>query len=163
MKPEHVLVVVDDTETSKRAVRYAGRILAGCHHIDIHLAFITTSLPPELLESGGSESPEQEERLNAELHERQRRWIAVAEKTPEAILDDARDLLRGAGVDDGRVSTCVSSPLDARSEADEILLLARDEQCQTVVVGYRPSKGEEKKLVQGLIQGSEGRAIWIVD
>ena len=49
-------------------------------------------------------------------------------------------------MDAQRIVTCVSSPLDARTEADEILLLARDEGCGTVVVGHQPTDGERTKL-----------------
>ena len=67
LRTEDVLVVVDGSDASNRAVGYAGQILPECDDIEIHLVFIATNLPPALLEFGGSESPEQEERLDAEL------------------------------------------------------------------------------------------------
>jgi len=163
MKLENVLVVVSETDASHRAVEYIGRILGNSSNVDIHLVFFGTNLPPELLEFGGSETPETEERLDNELHERQRRWIAVADEGPEAVLDGARDLLRRSGVEASRISTCVSSPLDHRTDADEILLLAQDEQCDTVVVGQGPSDERGRKLAQSLMRRADGHAIWIVN
>jgi len=157
-----VLVVVDDSESSQLAVTYTGRMLAGCGGVDIHLVCIAPRVPARLLEFGGSEVPEKEERLDAELHRRQIRWMDLAEQGPEALLDAAGDLLRREGVDANRISTCVSSPLDLRADADEILLLARDEACQTIVVGHHLSNDDGEKLAHALIRRSEGHTIWAV-
>jgi nucleotide-binding universal stress UspA family protein len=86
----------------------------------------------------------------------------LAEQGPEALLDAAGDLLRGEGVDADRISTCVSSPLDLRADADEILLLARDEACRTIVVGHYLSNDHGEKLAHSLIRRSEGHTIWAV-
>jgi len=161
-KRDGVLVVVDDSESSELAVTYTGRMLAGCGGVDIHLVCIAPRVPARLLEFGGAEVPEKEERLDAELHRRQLRWMDLAEQGPEALLDAAGDLLRREGVDANRISTCVSSPLDLRADADEILLLARDEACQTIVVGHHLSNDDGEKLAHALIRRSEGHAIWAV-
>ena len=159
---DDVLVVVDDTESSRLAVRYTGRMLAGCTGIGIHLVCIAPRIPARLLEFGGSEVPDKERRLDAELHRRQDRWIDSAERTPDALLDAASEVLRQAGVGADRISTCVSSPLDLRADADEILLLARDEACQTIVVGHHVANEDGEKLAHALIR-SAGHTIWAVD
>jgi len=157
-----VLVVVDDSESSQLAVTYTGRMLAGCGSVDIHLVCIAPRVPARLLEFGGAEVPEKEERLDAELHRGQLRWMDLAEQGPEALLDAAGDLLRREGVDANRISTSVSSPLDLRADADEILLLAQDEACQTIVVGHHVSNDDGEKLAHALIRRSEGHTIWAV-
>jgi hypothetical protein len=47
----NVLVVVDATEPSRRALQYVGRVLADRDRVDYHLAYIAPHLPPALLES----------------------------------------------------------------------------------------------------------------
>jgi nucleotide-binding universal stress UspA family protein len=162
LKRDDVLVVVDDTESSKLAVSYTGRMLAGCADTYIHLVCIAARIPARLLEFGGSERPDKEERLDAELHRRQLRWTDLAEQTPDAILDAAADVLRRAGVEPDRISTSISSPLDLRADAEEILLLAHDEGCQTIVVGHHLSNDDGEKLANALIR-SPGHTIWAVD
>ena len=81
--------------------------------------------------------PEREEQIEADLRSAQQGWIAVADTKPDAILRSARATLKRAGVAARRIHSSVSSPLDVRTAADEVLLLAREQQCGTVVVGHR--------------------------
>ena len=119
-----LLVVVDGTEASTRVLEYVGRILTRRDQVDVHLAYIASRVPAALLESGGSELPEREEQLEADLRSEQRRWIAAVDTTPDRILRAAHAVLQRAGVTAARIHSCVSSPLDIRTVADEVLLLA---------------------------------------
>jgi nucleotide-binding universal stress UspA family protein len=159
---DNVLVVVDDTESSRNAVSYTGRMLAGCAGARIHLVCLAPRIPAGLLETGGSEKAQREERLDAELHRRQLGWMDLAEQTPDALLDAAADVLLRAGVEESRISTSISSPLDLRADAEEILLLAQDEGCQTIVVGHHLSDEDGRKLAPALMR-SPGHTIWAVD
>ena len=162
-----VLVVVDDTEASRRALQYVGRILARRESVDCHLAYIASGLPPELLESGGSELPEREERIESNLRLAQRRWTAAIDKKAERVLRAARTMLQRAGLAADGIHTCVSSPLDARSTVDEVLLLARDEDCQTVAVGHRAHTWFRElvggHLAEQLVRMAKGLAVWVID
>jgi len=161
-----VLVVVDATEASTRALQYIGMILTRHDRVDVHLAYIASRLPAELLESGGSELPEREEQLEADLRSAQRRWI-VADTKPDRILRAAHAALQRAGVTAARIHSCVSSPLDARTVADEVVLLARERQCRTVVVGhsahswFRGLGGGH--LAEQLVRSAKGFAVWVID
>src|SRR5262249_44837581 len=130
--------------------------------VRIHLVSIAPRIPAGLLEFGGSERPQKEERLDAELHRGQRRWTDRAEQKPDALLDAAADALRRAGIEEHRTSASVSSPLDLRADAEEILLLARDEACQTIIVGRHLADEDGGKLARALIR-SPGHTIWAVD
>ena len=163
----NVLVVVDGTDASQRALQYVGRMLAGRHAVDCHLAYIASNLPAELLESGGSELPEREEQIEANLRSEQRRWTAVIDKKATRVLRAASTLLQRAGVTAARIHTCVSSPLDARRTVDEVLLLARDEDCRTVVVGHRAHTWFRGlgggHLAEQLVRSAKGLAVWVID
>jgi nucleotide-binding universal stress UspA family protein len=162
-----LLVVVDASDASKRVLQYLGRILARRNRVEVHLAYIWPRVPAGLLESGGSELPEREEEIEADLRSAQRRWMAVNDRKPERILRGAREALQRAGVSAARIHSCVSSPLDARTPADEVLVLAQDQQCCTVVVGhsahtwFRGLGGSH--LADQLVRNAEGFAVWVVD
>lgn len=162
-----LLVVVDATEASRRILHYVGKMLARHARVDVHLAYIASRLPAELLETGGSELPEREQQLEADLRSAQRRWIVIAARKPDRILRAAHAALQRAGVIAARIHSCVSSPLDARTAADEVLLLARERQCRTVVVGhsahawFRGLGGGH--LAEQLVRSANGFAVWVID
>jgi nucleotide-binding universal stress UspA family protein len=162
-----LLVVVDATEASTRVLRYVGRLAAGRGGLGLHLAYIASHLPPELLEFGGSESPEREERLESNLRRQQRGWMAVADRKARRILRAAQATLQRTGVTAARIHACVSSPLDARKAVDEVLLLARDQQCGTVVVGHRAHSWLRGlgggDLADQLVRRAKGYAVWVID
>lgn len=161
-----LLVIVDGTEASKRAVRYVGHLVAGRGNVEIHLARIAARMPSGLLESGGSEVPEREERIEAGLRLDQRRFTAGGERGAERILLLAREALKRAGVSAERIHTCMSSPLDVRAVVDEVLLLAHDERCRTIVVGHRAHTWFRGlgggHLAEQLVRKAEGYAVWVI-
>lgn len=162
-----LLVVVDASDESKRVLQYLGRILARPDRVEFLLACIAPRLPAELLESGGSETSEREEEVESALRSAQSRWIAVSDRQPERILTNARATLQRAGVTAARIHSCVSSPLDVRTVAEEVLLLARDELCRTVVVGHRAHSWFRGlgagHLAEQLVRSAKGFAVWVID
>jgi hypothetical protein len=59
---KYMLIAVDDSEAPYRAVTYVGSIISGCEGFRVCLLHALPPLPRELLEFGGSEDPQQEER-----------------------------------------------------------------------------------------------------
>jgi nucleotide-binding universal stress UspA family protein len=163
----NVLVVVDASEASTRVLNYIARILPHRSRVAVHLAYIAPRVPAEFLESGGSEVAEREEQIEAGLRSAQQEWIAAADTQPDAILRAARTALKRAGVPARRIHSCVSSPLDVRTAADEVLLLAHDEHCGTVVVGHRAHSWFRGlgggHLAEQLVRSAKGFAVWVID
>jgi nucleotide-binding universal stress UspA family protein len=161
-----LLVVVDATEASQRVLRYVGDLANACDGPEFHLAYIAPHPPPEFLETGGSEVPDREERLESTLRRQQRGWMAVADRKAWRILRDAQSKLQHAGMAATRIHAHVSSPLDARKAADEVLLLARDQQCATVIVGrsahswFRRLGGGD--LAERILRRAKGYAVWVI-
>jgi nucleotide-binding universal stress UspA family protein len=162
-----LLVVVDAAEASTRVLRYVGRLAAGCDGPELHLAYIAARLPPELLETGDAALPEREERLESNLRRKQRGWMAVADRKDWRVLRAAKATLQRAGVAAPRIFAYVSSPLDARRAADEVLVLARDHRCGTVVVGHRAHSWLRGlgggHLADQLVRRAKGYAVWVID
>jgi nucleotide-binding universal stress UspA family protein len=162
-----LLIVIDASDASKRVLRYIGRILGRRDRVEFHLAYVTPHMPAEFLESGGSELPEREQEIESELRAEQNRWMAVNDTAADRVLRKARTALLRAGATADRVHSCASSPLDARTVADEVLVLARDQKCGTVVVGHRAHtwfRGlGQSHLAEQLVRRAEGYAVWVVD
>jgi nucleotide-binding universal stress UspA family protein len=161
-----LLVVVDATEASTRVLRYVGRLAAGSDGFELHLAYLASHLPPELLETGGSALPEREEQLESKLRRKQRGWMAVADRKDWRVLRAAEATLQQAGVAAPRIFAYVSSPLDARRAADEVLVLARDHRCGTVVAGHRAHSWLRGlgggDLADQLVRRAKGYAVWVI-
>jgi nucleotide-binding universal stress UspA family protein len=161
-----LLVVADATEASKRALQYVGRLAAGCDGLELHLAYISSHPPPGLLETGGSELPEREQRLGSNLRSQRRRWMAVTDAKNWQVLRAAKATLERTGVAAPRISAYVSSPLDARKAVDEVLLLAREQRCGTVVVGHRAHSWLRGlgggDLADQLVRRAKGYAVWVI-
>ena len=58
-----ILVAVDDSEHSGRALRYVGTLLRDTRDVRVTLFHVLKPMPRELLEHGGSEDPRVEVRL----------------------------------------------------------------------------------------------------
>jgi nucleotide-binding universal stress UspA family protein len=80
------------------------------------------------------------------------------------MLTVARD--QQAGVAAPRIFAYVFSPLDARRAADEVLVLARDHRCGTVVVGHRAHSWLRGlgggDLADQLVRRAKGYAVWVI-
>src|SRR5215469_5695930 len=137
-RPFRLLAVVDDSEATKRMLAYVTRFLirAGAdERIFVCLGYILPTMPARLLEFGGSENPGAEKRLTETLKKRQGEWTTAAEAIPDRCLAKARSHLQRAGVAASMIDICMTSPLDQRSPVDEVMLLAREQECGTIVLG----------------------------
>jgi nucleotide-binding universal stress UspA family protein len=162
-----LLIVLDASEASRRVLQYIGQMFGGRDRIEFDLAYIAPRMPAEFLESGGSELPERELEIESDLRAQQNRWMAINDTKPDRILSRARATLLRAGATAGRIHSCISSPLDARTVADEVLVLARDQQCRTIVVGHRAHSWFRGlgggHLAEQLVRSAKGYAVWVVD
>ena len=169
MHNHRLLVVVDESFSSKNAVGYLARVLASRRGFQVCLAHFLPPLPSELLEFGGAEDPEKERKLDARLKTEQQQWIAVARKEAQPALNWACTKLRSAGLSASSLTTQFSDPFRGQnSTSEELLELARTNKCRTIVVGrqslswLRRLTGE-KDLAEKLVQQGKGLTLWIVE
>ena len=164
-----LLVVVDESSSSKQAVEYLAKALSSRRGFQVCLAHFLSPLPSELLEFGGAEDPDQERQLDAQLKTEQQQWIAAARKEAQPSLKWACTTLRRAGLPASSLTTHFSDPFREQNTAsDEILALARTNKCRTIVVGRqslpwlsRFTAG--KDLAEKLVQQGKGFTLWIVE
>ena len=160
-------MLVDEDDASKRVLRYVARLASGGSPVEIRLAHLVPRLPPALLETGGAEQPEREERIEAELRAEQQASSAASRRAANRVLRAARLALERAGVRGDRIRTCLSSPLDDGSTVDTVLSLAHHAGCRTIVIGHR-AHGRLQGLAGGhlaeqLIRKADGQAVWVID
>jgi nucleotide-binding universal stress UspA family protein len=159
-----ILLAVDESENSSRAVRYVGSLLRRAPEVSVTLFHVLKPLPRELLEHGGSENPAAEGRLSRQLHDDQEAWYKKEREKECPILTTARGILEKSGFDVTRVSLKFGHEEDV---ARNILEEARNGQYETIVVG-RHGSSRAKRIFGGgvtddLLRDAKGFAIWIIE
>jgi hypothetical protein len=164
---KNMLIAVDDSEASYRAVAYVGSIIGGRQDFRVCLLHASPPLPRELLEFGGSSDPQQEEREEARIHAEQARWIEAVTQAAEPVFTRARDILQEAHVPADVVETQIMDTVNTQDTVLDILEAARTRHCGTVVVG-RESLHGLKALVTShvgdtLIRQAHDLTVWVVE
>jgi nucleotide-binding universal stress UspA family protein len=164
--PENLMLIVDESPATRRAVEYITRLL-GCHRgVHVYLLHLLPPLPAELLEFGGAEDPRQEQRLQSELHREQQAWIASVIDPARPVIDEAVASLRSAGLFTYEIELAHSDPLDDRDPTISLLKQAREKHCQTIVVGNQTHPWFRKltgsPLTEYLLHHAKDIALWIV-
>jgi nucleotide-binding universal stress UspA family protein len=159
MKNTKLLVVVDESRATKRALEYVAQVASRRRDFRVCLAHALPSPPPELVEFRGAEK--------ARLRAYERRWISVVEMTEQRALDRANAVLRRGGCADGTIEAHYCYLVDASRTTQEILRLARSRKCDTVVIG-RKSLSWLGELIHGdpaeeLVRQGKGFTIWVVE
>jgi nucleotide-binding universal stress UspA family protein len=98
-----ILVAVDESENSHRAVQYVGSLLRETSHTAVTLFHVLKPMPRVLLEHGGSENPTAEAHLSTQLRQEQEAWIRQERESECPVLIRAYELLTESGFDTRRV------------------------------------------------------------
>ena len=150
VRDKHLLVAVDESESSKRAVLYVADFLGGLPGFTVTLCSIIPAPEPDFFD--------QEEQEFA--------WIKEKKAQAGKLLEDYRQVLIQAGFpeDKVRIRSFVNN---GKSFADAILRLRCDHTCCTVVVGrHHKSKTEEflfGSTSSRLIHEAKNCAVWVVE
>jgi len=159
-----ILVAVDESENSHRAVQYVGALLRRTPDVAVTLFHVLKPMPRGLLEHGGSENPVAEARLSEQLRKDQDAWIRREAESECPFLISAAQTLTQSGFDPSRVALRIGHE---ENIARNILEEARSGNHDTIVVG-RHGTSRIKRLFGGgvtdtLLQDAKGFAIWIVE
>ncbi len=144
-----ILIAVDDTPTSCKAVRYAANIIGRLEEARIHLLHIYPEPPPDHYTRGRSLDDYRREQ----------------EQESERIFADAVQTLAGAGIGE-EVITSECRMAEHRTISQAILAVQAEGNYGTVVVGKRGvSKAEEflfGSISNALLHHGRDIAIWVV-
>ena len=163
---DKILIAVDETDASLKAVRYVARLLGGRKDLHVRLFHVLPSIPPELLEYGGAENPRKEQQLSTELHSAQADWIDQAKRSANASLESALVVLIDHGLLSEHISTEFSSSIHKPDVAREVLEAAGKWDCGTIVTGRHclPWTQEifHRHVGEELVHRAKGFAVWVV-
>jgi nucleotide-binding universal stress UspA family protein len=159
-----ILLAVDESENSHRAIEYVGSLLYRTPEIAVTLFHVLKPMPRELLEHGGSENPTAEAQLGQQLRNEQDAWIRKEEESESHVLKKACDTLTQFGFDRSQLALKIGHEDDI---AGNILEEARNGKHETIVVG-RHGTSRVKRLFGGgvtdqLLRNAKGFAIWVVE
>lgn len=159
-----ILLAVDESENSHRAVKYVGSLLRRTPDTAVTLFHVLKPMPRELLEHGGSENPTAEAQLGQQLRKEQEVWIRREGESESHVLNKAYETLTQSGFDKSQVALKIGHEDDI---AQNILEEARNGNHETIVVG-RHGTSRVKRLFGGgvtdqLLRDAKGFAIWVVE
>ncbi|HWP58290.1 MAG TPA: universal stress protein [Candidatus Acidoferrales bacterium] len=132
---QRVLVAIDDSQASWKALDYVAARVRGTKNPRIHLFHAVGPVPPGLREFGGAENPQTEEALERNLEERQNRWAQKAIEKAEPLLDRARQRIGAAGIKQEAIYWHLLILRRSQDLVDEILKAAEENHCSQIVVG----------------------------
>lgn len=162
----HILIAVDDSEASERAVAYVGDLIGSRQGYRIRLLHVLPPLPPALLEVGGSENPAVEQQEETSIHGQQSTWLAQAENLAQPALQRARSLLRQANVAARSIETEFVVSINGEAIVTDILEAAKSSQCGTIVVGRESFHGLQALFAHHvgdeLVAKGHDVTIWVV-
>jgi nucleotide-binding universal stress UspA family protein len=159
----NILIAVDDSGATDRALTYVASIIGTHRHFRAHLVHVAPILP-KLLEFGGNENGQLEENREAEIAEARARYL---EDLVQSAFAKARAILQHPGVAVGAVKTHVVSTISGEDVIRNLLEVAQTNTCDTIVVG-RQSHSWLRELVQHhladeLIRKAAGFTMWVVE
>jgi nucleotide-binding universal stress UspA family protein len=159
MKNTRLLIVVDESPATRKALQYVSQMAAGRPNVGVCLAHALPSPPPELVEFRGAEK--------ARLRAYKSRWISADAKTEQRALERANAILRRGGLARGAIEAHYCYLVDGSRATQEILKLAQMRKCDTVVIG-RKSLSWLGELIHGdpaeeLVRKAKGFTIWVVE
>lgn len=162
-----LLLVVDDTPASERALAYVSDVLQGRHGFRVILTCLLPPMPAQLLEFGGAENPDVEGELEQELRHEQQRFISWAKEEARGMMSRMKAKFRSAGVASNSILTRFSDPLYQQGAPEELLEMARRYRCRTIVLGHQAHSWfreiVQSDLTEHLIRRGEGITFWIVE
>ena len=161
-----LLVVVDNSLASMRAVAYVAQILGGRRGFRVCLAHTLPSPPARMMEFGSAEGPQKEKWLEARLRASRHLWESAARRKASGSLELAYADLRRAGFASGEIEVHFCYPSDRKNAPKEILTLARERVCHTIVVGRRSLSWLREFLqtnpADELVRLGNGFTTWVV-
>ncbi len=162
-----LLLLVDESAASKRMVGYVAGIIGRRRNFHLHLLHLMPRMPVQLLETGGADTPEREEEVNAELHRQQEQWIASKRTAARPMLDELIAIMRKSGVSRRSIEIEFTDPYEAATLDRAVLGLAAERGYHTIALGhdshswFREMTGGH--LTEHLLRRARGMTLWVVE
>ncbi len=166
-RKKRILVAVDGSKDSMRAVNYVANIIEGKRDFSVCLLHVVGPIPPELTEFGGAEDPRSEEELEKELENKRIQWIERSKTRALPWLKKAKSIFRKSRLPAKSIETEFWIDSNREGLMADIMEAGRVKKCNTVVVG-RKSFSWLKEIFQHhvadeLVRHAHNLAIWVVE
>ena len=165
-KSTHLLLLADESHASKRMADYIAAIIGRHRNFHLHLLYLMPRMPVQLLESGGGNTPKQEEEVNAELHRQQEEWINSRKAAAQSTLNQLVAIMRKGGVSRRAIDVEFSDPNEAAILDRVIPGLAAERGCHTIVIGHESHSWFREMtaghLAEHLLRHTRATAVWVV-
>jgi hypothetical protein len=159
MKNTKLLVVVDESPATAKALRYVAEMAAGRPNFRICLAHSLPPPPRQLTEIRGAEK--------GRLRAYRSRWISADDKTEQRALDRANEILMKGGIEARAIKAHYCYLVDGTRATRDILALALAQKCDTVVIGRRSLSWLGNLIntdpAEELVRRGKGFTIWVVE
>lgn len=147
----HILIAIDDSDTSRRAVLYVADFLGGSPGFRVTLFHVAQLPQEEFFGSPGERDA----------------FRAAREAEGRALLGRCRDMLVQGGFPEEKVGTALLAS-DAEPVAEVILREQQRLGSCTVVVGRRGDRNRQADLLfgsvsSGIVRRARGCSVWIVE
>ena len=160
---KNILIAVDDSDESARALHYVGALLRDIQDVNVTLFHVLNPMPRELMEHGGSENPETENHLGEQLRKDQEEWLRTEGAIEYPILVTAMERLGQTGFPLDHVTLKLGHERDI---ADSIMDEARAGGYGTVVVTRHGPTGTKRlfssRITDRLVRDLSGVALWVL-
>ncbi len=167
MEKQKLLVALDQYSISTELCKYLGKIISGKQDLEVCLLHMLPPTPPQLREFRGSEDPEVEEQLDRDMHVVCERWTREAENAARPVFENATSILTRAGVPPNSIRPIARQLVNHEDLTDDILKLAEENACQTIVVGRSSfpwfKETFHRHLADKLVKKAIGVTIWVVE
>ena len=161
--PERVLVAIDGSKASERAVSYVGDLLSGTSACRVRLFHVVEPIGPSWASVHGDLTTES----GAPEGDPRTQLIEEAKRRAGPVLERMVEVLTRAGIERDCVESSWFTAAREDSLSREVLELAREQGYRTLVVGrtalpwYREIF--RRHLGERLVKEGEGLTIWIVE
>ena len=166
MEKQKLLVALDEHSISTEIVKYLGKIISGKQDLEVCLLHMLPPLPPQLREFQGAENPNIERELDREMRVSSQRWTREAENAAQPVFENAISILTRAGVPPNSIRRIVRQLVNHEDLTDDILKLAEENSCQTIVVGRSSfpwfKETFHRHLADKLVREATGVTVWVV-
>jgi nucleotide-binding universal stress UspA family protein len=147
-KEKHLLIAVDEANSSRRAVLYVADVLGGVPGFTVTLLSVVPEPETDFFDT--------DEEMNA--------WLKKKTDEADTMLEDYRRILVRAGFAEDHVNYRVC--VDENKSLSDAILDTRCDRC-TLVVG-RSHKSKDEEFLFGstssrLIHEAKNRAVWVVE
>ena len=161
-----ILLALDGSEPSIRAVQYVADMLGHAPDVSVTLFHVFPPMPSLLAETASSEGPIAPS--EDEFERRRKSWKQNRDEVQSQLFQPARERFMQAGFGDEQIQTkCVTQHIDSDYVAHEILAECEKSGYDTIVMGKRGLSRIRTFLTgsvtEKVVRHAKGHAVWVIE